>query len=431
MRALWALVRTDLGLYLADKRTLLMHVAAPIIIAAFFGYLFSDRNDDEPGKIPIAVADLDRSPMSKDIVTALGKDAMLAVSVVDEAAGLAEVRRGKQHVLIVIPSGFGTATGPALFQLGARPEIVLHYDPSQGTSLQVVRGLLAQSVMQIASAATLTGDSPALDDLQRAVDGNAEIDDSTRSDLKAIFDTAARLNQRNTAAEPSATPDGNGRQGGLTVPYTLKELEAGASDKVPYNSFAHSFAGMSVQFVLFAGITFGVGLLDMRRAGLWRRLRASPLSRSTLLLSRLITCSLAALIIMVVVYSVAMLVFGVRIQGSLPGFAAVLLAFCIMTAAFGLFIAAFGKTPEATRGLSTFVVLLLVMLGGAWIPTFTFPAWMQRITAYIPTRWAIDGLDAMTWRGLDFSAAVQPTLLMLGFSAVCLAVAVKAFKWEE
>jgi ABC-2 type transport system permease protein len=134
---------------------------------------------------------------------------------------------------------------------------------------------------------------------------------------------------------------------------------------------------------------------------------------------------------MIVVYAVAMLVFDVRIQGSLPGFAAVLLAFCIMTAAFGLFIAAFGKTPEATRGLSTFVVLLLVMLGGAWVPTFTFPAWMQQLTAYIPTRWAIDGLDAMTWRGLGFSAAVQPTLLMLGFSAVCLAVAVKAFRWEE
>jgi ABC-2 type transport system permease protein len=431
MRALWALVRTDLGVYLADRRTLLMHIVAPIVIAAFFGYLFSDRKDDDPGKIPIAVADLDQSQMSKDIVTALGKDAMLAVTGVDEAAGLTEVRRGKQHVLVVIPVGFGTATGPALFQLRAKPEIVLHYDPSQATSLQVVRGLLAQSVMQIASAATFTGDSPALNDLQRAVEGNAEIDDSTRSDLKSIFDIAARLNQRNTPSEPSAAADGNGRQGGLTVPYTLKELEAGASDKVPYNSFAHSFAGMSVQFVLFAGITFGVGLLDMRRAGLWRRLRASPLSRGTLLLSRLITCALAALIIMIVVYAVAMLVFDVRIQGSLPGFAAVLLAFCIMTAAFGLFIAAFGKTPEATRGLSTFVVLLLVMLGGAWVPTFTFPAWMQQLTAYIPTRWAIDGLDAMTWRGLGFSAAVQPTLLMLGFSAVCLAVAVKAFRWEE
>lgn len=431
MRALWALVRTDLGLYLADRRTLLMHIVAPIVIAAFFGYLFSDRKGDDPGKIPIAVADLDQSQMSKDIVTALGNDAMLAVTAVEEAAGLAEVRRGKQHVLVVIPAGFGTATGPALFQLRAKPEIALHYDPSQATSLQVVRGLLAQSVMQIASAATFTGDSPALNDLQRAVEANAEIDDSTRSDLKSIFDTAARLNQRNRPGDAGTATDGNGTQGGLTVPYTLKELEAGASDKVPYNSFAHSFAGMSVQFVLFAGITFGVGLLEMRRAGLWRRLRASPLSHGTLLLSRLITCALAALIIMIVVYAVAMLVFGVRIQGSLPGFAAVLLAFCIMTAAFGLFIAAFGKTPEATRGLSTFVVLLLVMLGGAWVPTFTFPAWMQQLTAYIPTRWAIDGLDAMTWRGLDFSASVQPTLLMLGFSAVCLAVAVKAFRWEE
>lgn len=431
MRALWALIRTDLGLYLADRRTLLMHIAAPIVMAAFFGYLFSDRNDEAPGKIPVAVADLDQSTLSRDIVGALGKDAMLAVSAIDEAAGLAAVRRGKQHVLVVIPAGFGAAAGPALFQLRDRPEIVLHYDPSQGTSLQVVRGLLAQSVMQIASAATFTADSPALDELQRAVESNAQLDNPTRSDLQSIFDTVARLNQRSPPADSSTAADGNGTQGGLTVPYTLKELEAGGSDKVPYNSFAHSFAGMSVQFVLFAGITFGVGLLEMRRFGLWRRLRASPLSRSTLLLGRFITCALASLIVMVVVYAVAMLAFGVRIQGSLPGFAAVLLAFCVMTAAFGLLIAAFGKTPEATRGLTTFVVLLLVMLGGAWVPTFTFPAWIQQITAFIPTRWAIDGLDAMTWRGLEFSAAVQPTLLMLAFSGTCLVVAVKAFRWEE
>jgi ABC-2 type transport system permease protein len=215
------------------------------------------------------------------------------------------------------------------------------------------------------------------------------------------------------------------------VPYTLRELEAGAAADVPYNSFAHSFAGMSVQFVLFAAISFGIGLLEMRRLGLWRRLRAAPLSRTQLLGSRVISCALAGLISMLVVYAAAFGLFGVRIQGSVAGFALVLVAFCIMTAALGLLIAALGKTPEATRGLSTFVVLLLVMLGGAWVPTFVFPAWMQRLTAWIPTRWAIDGLDAMTWRGLDLGAAIQPTLLMLGFSAGCIVVAIRAFDWEE
>jgi ABC-2 type transport system permease protein len=142
-------------------------------------------------------------------------------------------------------------------------------------------------------------------------------------------------------------------------------------------------------------------------------------------------CALTALILMTIIYAAAMTIFGVRIQGSLPGFIGVLIAFCVMTAALGLLVAAIGKTPEATRGLAIFLTLILVMLGGAWVPSFVFPAWMQKITAYVPTRWAIDGLDAMTWRGLDFSAAVWPIVLMFGFAALCLAVAIKAFDWEE
>lgn len=426
MRALWALVRTDLGLYLSDRRTLLMNILAPIIIAAFFGYLFGNRQDEAPATIPVAVTDHDASELSKNVIEALRKESMLSLTALDEPTALDQVRRGRQQVLVVIPSGFGAATGPALIELGDKPEITLHYDPSQATALQVVRGLLAQSVMQIASQSAFSTDGPVLADLRRAVDGNAQLDDQSRTDLHALLDTTARLNERRArAASPAA------RRGGLSVPYTLRELEAGAAADVPYNSFAHSFAGMSVQFVLFAAISFGIGLLEMRRLGLWRRLRAAPLSRTQLLGSRVISCALAGLISMLVVYAAAFGLFGVRIQGSGAGFALVLVAFCIMTAALGLLIAALGKTPEATRGLSTFVVLLLVMLGGAWVPTFVFPAWMQRLTAWIPTRWAIDGLDAMTWRGLDLGAAIQPTLLMLGFSAGCIVVAIRAFDWEE
>ena len=101
------------------------------------------------------------------------------------------------------------------------------------------------------------------------------------------------------------------------------------------------------------------------------------------------------------------------------------------TACFGLLIAALGKTPEATRGLAILATLLLVMLGGAWVPSFIFPQWLQTASLFVPTRWAIDGLDAMTWRGLGLGAAVLPVLAMLGFTAVFGALAIARFGWEE
>jgi ABC-2 type transport system permease protein len=198
-----------------------------------------------------------------------------------------------------------------------------------------------------------------------------------------------------------------------------------------YNGYAHSFAGMGVQFILFMGVDMAIGLLMSRRLGLWTRLRAAPLSRSTLLGSRIASTAAIALIIFAIIYVVAMAAFGVRIEGSVPGFLAVLAAFALLTASFGLLIAALGRTPEATRGLAILATLLLVMLGGAWVPAFIFPAWLQKVSLVAPTRWAIDGLDAMTWRGQPFEAALLPVAAMLGFTALFSILAVWRFEWEE
>ncbi len=96
-----------------------------------------------------------------------------------------------------------------------------------------------------------------------------------------------------------------------------------------------------------------------------------------------------------------------RIDGSVAGFVGIAIAFALLTSSFGLLIAAIGKTPEATRGLAIFATLVMVMLGGAWVPSFVFPPWLQTASLVVPTRWAVDGLDAMTWRGLGFDAAID------------------------
>ena len=76
-----------------------------------------------------------------------------------------------------------------------------------------------------------------------------------------------------------------------------------------------------------------------------------------------------------------------------------------MTAAFGLLIAALGKRPTPHAGYAIWRRLFMVMLGGAWVPMFVFPAMAAETTVIVPTRWAIDGFDAMTWRGLGFCGA--------------------------
>jgi ABC-2 type transport system permease protein len=171
-------------------------------------------------------------------------------------------------------------------------------------------------------------------------------------------------------------------------------------------------------------------MLLTRQRGIWKRLRAAPLSKAMLLGSRSASSTITSMGVLTILFTFARVVFKVQIAGSLAGFLGVCAAFSMMTASFGLLIAAVGKTPDATRGLSILVTLLMVMLGGAWIPTFIFPQWLQTLTLAVPTRWAVDGLDAMTWRGLSFAAAMGPIAMLLLYTGIFATLAIVRFRWE-
>jgi ABC-2 type transport system permease protein len=309
--------------------------------------------------------------------------------------------------------------------------VQLLVDPSQIMSARVIEGLLAQYSMQEISKEAFAGVSgrKAIDDFLTDLDRQDPT--ATSADLKTLLQTARKLNEaRDTAA--AVGPGGSVQRGfGLSIPYSIAPTEVTARDTTPYNGYAHSFAGMTVQFILFAGIEAGILLLLTRQRGIWQRLRSAPLRRSEFMLARTLATTLVGLFQFTLIYLAAVLVFKVRMEGSWIGFIGVGIAFCLLNAAFGLMLATLGRSAPTTRGFAIMATLLLVMVGGAWVPAFVFPRWLQTVSLYAPTRWAIDGLDGATWRGLPFSSAVLPIIVLVGSAAVCLAVAIWRFRWEE
>ncbi len=218
---------------------------------------------------------------------------------------------------------------------------------------------------------------------------------------------------------------------GVTLPYDPHEQPVTSAASAPYNGYAHAFAGMAIQFLLFAMANLGVEMLVERQQGLWQRVRSAPVSRFTLLAGRSISGAMISLLILMVCFAFAMAVFRVRIHGGVAGFIGIAVACSMMASAFGVLVAAVGNTPATARGVTTLAVLVMVMLGGAWVPAFVFPAWLQQVTLLVPVRWAVDGLDAMTWRGVGSSGAVAPILVLLGFTAAFSVLALVRFRWEE
>jgi ABC-2 type transport system permease protein len=149
------------------------------------------------------------------------------------------------------------------------------------------------------------------------------------------------------------------------------------------------------------------------------------------LLARIIATMIVGMFQFAVIYAVAIGIFGVRIEGSALGLAGLGASLCFMNSAFGLMLASVGRSAAATRGIAILATLLLVMIGGAWVPSFVFPRWLQQASLAVPTRWAVDGLDAVTWRGQGVGSALAPMAVLLATALVCFAVAIWRLRWDD
>ncbi len=423
---LLAMIRKDLLLFFTDRRSVIVSFAVPIAIASFFGSIFSGPSKNaEPARIAVVFVDQDGSSISKAIAASAGADRNLALTSASEQEARDAVRRGKSSVAVIVPKGFGEAAGTAFFRGGDKPALQMLYDPSRNFELAMVRGVFTQHVMEAVSR-EMFGGAQGRTYLQRTlpqIEGSS-MDPAEKQALLQLLQSVQALYDR-------PQPDGASRSPGITMPYTVQEQAMTAGSNVAYNGYAHSFAGMGIQFLLFAMANLGIEMLLERQRGLWKRLRSAPVSRLTLLAGKAISGTVIALLTLFVSFGFAMVVFHVRIDGSVAGFLAISIACSLMAATFGLLVAALGSTPATARGITTLAVLMMVMLGGAWVPTFIFPAWLQQVTLVVPVRWAVDGLDAMTWRGIGLNGAIAPVAVLLAFAAAFASVAAARFRWEE
>lgn len=282
MQAILAMIRKDLQLFFTDRRAVIMGLVAPVAIASFFGSIFSGNPDAERAKIPVAIIDQDRSAVSRGIVAGASGDRYLLVSnpTADEARDA--VKKGALAVAVIIPQGFGDAAGRAFFTGAAKPELNVLYDPSRSTELGLVRGVLTEHVMQSVSAEMFTGDQgrklvddtlASLDTMPMAGQQQVMLRDLLQSARKFYSAPAPATAAPPAPAGAAATP---APRRGLSMPYAVKEEAVTSGDNVTYNGYAHSFAGMGIQFLLFSSIDLGVGILLERQRGLWKRLRSAP-----------------------------------------------------------------------------------------------------------------------------------------------------------
>ena len=95
MHILWELVRKDLRIFLADRRSVMISFLTPVLLACFVGYLFGiGGKSDGPKKVNVAYVDEDRNEFTKELLAKMKASGSFDVEELSEAKAKAKVDKG-------------------------------------------------------------------------------------------------------------------------------------------------------------------------------------------------------------------------------------------------------------------------------------------------------------------------------------------------
>jgi ABC-2 type transport system permease protein len=362
---LLALILKDLRLLFRDRTGMFFALIFPVLMAVFFGAIFSGGSDS--GAIDVVLIDEDRSAESAELIAALAETEALEIRrAASREEAIAAVRRGENTAYLAIPAGFARARASMFAGGGA---VVIGVDPSRRAEAAMLSGIVARRLY---------------------------------ADLGALF---------GQAAPPSV----------VAVESVVRTGEQ------PSTYFAISFPQGIVWGLMMCAMTFGLGLVNERSSGTLMRLRVAPISRAHILAGKAGACMATVLVVQIGLLALGAVVFDVELGGAaVLAMAVVSSALCFV--GLMMLLSILGRTEKAASGYATGVMIVLMMLGGGMVPLMFMPDWMQMAGTVSPVKWALLALEGATWRGFSAAEMIRPCAVLVGVGVAGFATGAAIFR---
>jgi ABC-2 type transport system permease protein len=361
---------------LRDRRTFVLLLVMPIVLTFLFGKALETG---ELRQIPSVIFNQDGSPESNAIVTAFTTydevQIQREVGTLQEAQDL--LAQGKIKAAIVIPRGFMKQ-----IEAGEEAQLQLLLDGTDNNSAPIVEGV-AQQVIQRYNA-------------ERAV--------------KGLWERGLRPDRGRRLIQP-----------------VFVQTEIRYNPGLRYLSYVMpGVIGLTLQ--LLTVMLMAVSITREREKGTLDQLMASPITRSELILGKLLPFLGISLLNVVTILFVADRWFNVPVRERLP----LLLAFCVLfvltSLATGLLISAVSRSQFQAIQIAVFYILPVFMLSGAYAPIEAIPPAIRPISYLFPLMYFCRAVRAVTLRGAGLLLVWKDLAILGGFVLIFLYWAVLSFK---
>lgn len=210
-------------------------------------------------------------------------------------------------------------------------------------------------------------------------------------------------------------------QAGLIKPLTVKGTR--------YIDFLiPGLIAMGVMMSSIWGISYGI--IEKRSKKLLRRMVATPMKRSHLLIALMTVRSGMNFVEALLLFCFAYFAFGITITGSIPALILLFFAGNIAFAGIAVFISSNTSSTEVGNGFINAVVLPMMVLSGIFFSYHNFPEWSLPFIQLLPLTMLADGIRSLFIEGAGMVQVAMPSLILLMIGTVFFTAGLKLFKWH-
>ncbi|MFH9563655.1 ABC transporter permease [Streptomyces globisporus] len=188
--------------------------------------------------------------------------------------------------------------------------------------------------------------------------------------------------------------------------------------------------GLMAMLGLNIAMAVGTGVNDDFRKGVMDRFRTMPISRSSVLIAKIVV-ELGRLMVAMLILLAMGFVVGMELHGSVFG----LLAAVALSAVFGaaimwifILLGLSMKTAQAVQGTAMLVLMPLQFGSSIFVPTQTMPGWLQAFTDYNPLSNLADAARALMQGGPVGDSVWWTLAWAAGITVVLAPLAVAKFR---
>jgi ABC-2 type transport system permease protein len=188
----------------------------------------------------------------------------------------------------------------------------------------------------------------------------------------------------------------------------LQSLAAASTGGVDLKTFI--FPGVLCVAVLFPAMISAASLVWDRELGFLQEMLIAPVSRTSVMLGKVLGGAGIAATQGVIVLALAGLVGVPYDPGLLLGALGMTLLVAFTVTAFGVLVAVTIKQAQTFTWIMQLIVFPTVFLSGALYPVSGLPAWLEVLNRINPLTYAVDPMRHLVFEHLEISEAARRTL---------------------